>query len=64
MEQLNGLEGARVFKIRGVRHLVASLTSQTAVGRGDAKKAIWNGGQFKEHERLYIEQREAPTLGT
>ncbi len=64
LEKLNGLEGARVFKIRGVRQLVARLTSQTAVGRGDATKAIWNDGQFKEHERLYIEQREAPTLGT
>jgi hypothetical protein len=64
LERLNGLEGTRVFKIRGVRQLVASLTSQTAIGRGDATKAIWNSGQFKEHERLHIEQRDTPTLGT
>lgn len=64
LEKLDGLEGTRVFKIRGVRQLVAGLTSQKAVGRGDATKEIWNGGQFKEHEGLYIEQRDAPTLGT
>ena len=64
LEKLNGLEGARVFKIRGVRQLVANMTSQAAVSRGDATNAIWNDGQFKEHESLYIEQREAPTLGT
>jgi hypothetical protein len=64
LEKLNGLEGTRVFKIRGVRHLVANLTSQKAIGRGDATKEIWNGGQFKEHERLHIEQRDTPTLGT
>jgi hypothetical protein len=64
LEKLDGLEGIRVFKIRGVRQLVASLTSQTSVGRGEATNAIWNGGQFKEHERLYIEQRDTPTLKT
>jgi hypothetical protein len=63
LEKLNGLEGARVFKIRGVRQLVSGLTSQTAVGRGDATKAIWNDGQFKEHEGLYIEPRESSALG-
>jgi hypothetical protein len=56
-EKLDGLEGARVFKIRGVRQLVAGLKSQDAVGRGDATNAIWNDGQFREHERLHIEQR-------
>jgi hypothetical protein len=64
LEKLDGLEGIRVFKIRGVRQLVASLTSQASVGRGDATNAIWNGGQFKEHERLYIEGRDTPTLKT
>ena len=64
LERLDGLEGMRVFKIRGVRQLVTSLTSQTAVGRGEATNAIWNNGQFKDHERLHIEQRDTPTLGT
>ena len=62
LDKLDGLEGIRVFKIRGVRQLVASLTSHASVGRGDATNAIWNGGQFKEHERLYIEPRDTPTL--
>jgi DNA-directed RNA polymerase subunit RPC12/RpoP len=64
LEKLDGLEGVRVFKIRGVRQLVASLTSQDAVGRGDATNAIWNGGQFRDHERLYIEPRDTERLDT
>jgi hypothetical protein len=64
LEKLDGLEGARVFKIRGVRQLVGGLTSQDAVGRGEATNAIWNNGQFKEHERLYIEPRNTEKLGT
>src|SRR5262249_30298599 len=64
LEKLDGLEGIRVFKIRGVRQLVASLTSQACVGRGEATNAIWNGGQFREHDGLYIEQRDTPTLKT
>jgi hypothetical protein len=64
LENLDGLEGARVFKIRGVRQLVASLTSQDAVGRGEATNTIWNDGQFREHERLYIEPRNTERLDT
>ncbi len=64
LEKLDGLEGARVLKVRGVRQLVANLTSQDAVGRGDATNAIWNGGQFREHERLYIEPRDTERLDT
>lgn len=51
-----------MFKIRGVRQLVSNLKSQDAVGRGDATRAIWNDGQFREHEGLYIEPRNAEKL--
>jgi hypothetical protein len=64
LEALGGLEDARVFKIRGVRQLVDALSSQTAIGRGDASKAIWNDGQFQDHEQLYIEHRTTPKLTT
>jgi hypothetical protein len=62
LEALGGYEATRVFKIRGVRNLIAQFDSQTPIGRGEATNAIWNGGQFKDHERLYIEARDAPTL--
>jgi hypothetical protein len=64
LEALGGLEDARVFKIRGVRQLVDALSSQSAIGRGDATKAIWNDGQFQDHEQLYIEYRTTPKLTT
>jgi hypothetical protein len=62
LEALGGYESTRVFKIRGVRNLIQGHGSQDAVGRGDATGAIWNGGQFKDHERLYIEARETKAL--
>jgi len=61
-EALGGLEDARVFKIRGVRQLIDSLTAQSAIERGEATSAIWNGGQFQDHEGLYIEYRTTPKL--
>jgi hypothetical protein len=64
LEALGGYEATRVFKIRGVRNLIAQFDSQTPIGRGDATNAIWNDGQFKDHEGLYIERRDAPTLTT
>ena len=62
IEKLGGLEHARVFKIRGARHLIQGLNADASVGRGEATKAIWNDGQFAEHERLHIEPRDAPKL--
>ena len=62
LDALGGYEATRVFKIRGVRNLIQEHGSQDAVGRGDATGAIWNGGQFKEHERLHIESRETEAL--
>ena len=62
LEALGGYEAARVFKIRGVRNLIAQVDSQTPIGRGEATNAIWNDGQFKDHEGIYIERRDTPTL--
>lgn len=62
LDALGGYEATRVFKIRGIRELIGSLNSQSQVTRGQATNAIWNNGQFKEHERLYIEPRDKPTL--
>ena len=62
LEALGGYESTRVFKIRGVRNLIQGHGSQDAVGRGDATSAIWNSGQFKDHEGLYIEARETKAL--
>jgi hypothetical protein len=64
MDKLDGLEGARVFKIRGVRKLLASLDPQATTGRGNATALIWNQRQFAQHEDLYIEQRDTPRLTT
>jgi hypothetical protein len=61
-EALGGLEDARVFKIRGVRQLIDCLTAQSAIERGEATSAIWNDGQFQDHEGLYIEYRTTPKL--
>jgi hypothetical protein len=52
----------RVFQIRGVRQLIGDLKAQDQVTRGEATKVIWNGGQFRDHEGLYIEPREAQKL--
>jgi len=64
LDKLDGIEGARVFKIRGVRELIGSLDSQAAIGRGQATDRIWNGGEFARHENLFIEPRDTPKLTT
>jgi hypothetical protein len=64
IERLQGLEGARVLKIRGVRHLIARLGAHEGIERGAATNEIFNKGQFTDHETLYIEPREHPKLTT
>lgn len=64
LEKIGGVDGARVFKIRGVRKLIDNLTPQRTTSRGEATRIIWNERQFAQHEALYIEQRETPKLGT
>jgi hypothetical protein len=62
LDAVGGYESTRVFKIRGVRQLIGDLNTQEQVTRGEATKAIWNNGQFSDHEHLYIEPRDAPKL--
>ena len=64
VEGMGGYEATRIFKIRGVRNLIADLKPDTPIGRGPATQTIWNGGQFKDHERLFIEARQTPHLTT
>lgn len=64
LEKLGGVDGARIFKIRGVRNLVSSLGVQATVSKGSATFQIYNGGQFHQHRDLYIEPREKPYLTT
>ena len=64
IEKLDGIEGGRVFKIRGVRELMQSLESAQSITHGEATKRIFSEGQFKKHEDLHIEPREAEKLTT
>ena len=57
IEKLDGIEGGRVFKIRGVRELIQDLKPDQSVTRSEAKCTILSNGQFKKHEGLYIEAR-------
>lgn len=64
IEKLDGVDGSRVFKIRGVRELMQGLESAQSVTHGEATKRIFSEGQFEKHEGLYIEPREAGKLTT
>ena len=64
IEKLDGIDGGRVFKIRGVRELIHSLKPAHSVTHGEATKRIFSEGQFEKHEGLYIEPREAEKLTT
>ena len=61
--RLGGLQGARVFKIPGVRRLLrthgptASFTKKSALNLIASKDPLNPDANFKDHERLYIEQR-------
>lgn len=64
IEQLEGIEGARVFKISGVRNLIRDLSADKSVPRATAIQTIWEDGQFRVHENLYIEPRQHKNLQT
>src|SRR5207244_7940119 len=61
--RVGGLQGARVFKIPGVRRLLrthgptASFTKYGALQLISASEPQNPGAKFSDHERLYIEQR-------
>lgn len=53
VEQIDGLENAWIFKIRGVRALIHGLRTDEWQTKGSATNAIWAEGQFKSHEDLF-----------
>lgn len=65
--RLGGLQGARVFKIPGVRRLLrthgptASFTKRGALQLIGARDPENPGAKFSDHEDLYIEQRAGGT---
>lgn len=62
LEKLDGVDGTRVFKIRGVRKLIDELAVEESITRSEATNLIWNERQFLDHETLYIEQRDTEKL--
>jgi len=64
IKKLEGVDGGRVFKISGVRKLFRKLKTDECITKGEATKIIWEDGNFKKFENLYIEQREKAKLTT
>jgi len=65
MREDNPLEACRIFKITGVRKLIASpLTAKKKrIKRSDATRIIWESN-FSKFESLYIESRDSKKLST
>jgi hypothetical protein len=65
---MGGLQGCRVFKIRGVRELIEKYGPLKTFTRSGAIQTIGQNDQqthqphFEEYEHLYIEQREGGKL--
>jgi hypothetical protein len=55
--RLGGVDGARVFKIPGVRKLLKTYGPNAAFTRNAALTQIGGTPNFKDHEQLYIEPR-------
>lgn len=64
IEKSGGVDGCRVFKINGVRKLLQTLKTDECITRGRGTYIIWEEGEFKKYEKLYIEARETPKLTT
>lgn len=68
IQQLNGLQGCRVFKISGVRNLIEKYNPDQSFVRSDAIQTIRQEDPmtqtvgFSKFERLFIEPRETPKL--
>ncbi len=66
--QIGGIQGARVFKVRGARNLIRKLKPNEATSRSNALQCIRNVDpatnvvQFTEHQDLFIERRESERL--
>lgn len=62
IEKFGGIQSCRVFKIRGVRDLLNSLTKDDFVTSNYINKKIILEGRFKEYEDLFIEPRKNSKL--
>lgn len=62
IEKLTDIDGARIFKIKGVRELMQKFPVQKCFSRSSATKQIWDEGRFKKYEELHIAPREKPLL--
>ena len=68
IQQVGGLQGCRVFKIRGVRNLIERYGPLQSFTRSDAIQTIGQNDpvthqpRFEEYENLYIEYREGGKL--
>ncbi len=67
IERMGDLDDCRVFKIRGVRKLIASISPTDAITRSRAEVLIRdpdaNGKpSFDNHESLFIQKRDTPKL--
>jgi len=60
IRQMGGIQGCRVFKIAGVRHLIGSLSARKAFTHAHAMQVIGPG--FGAYEGLFIESREKRKL--
>ena len=58
IEKFGGLQGCRVFKIRGVRELLNSLNKEDFVSSGYVSRKICSEGQLEKYKDLFIEPRE------
>ncbi len=61
IEKIGGIDGARVFKIKGARMLLQEGGRDKFVTGNDAIGII-KKHNFEKHKRLYIEPRDAPDL--
>lgn len=69
MTRLGGVDGARAFKIPGVRRLLKTYGPNVAFSKHAALQAIGQtnpntGGRFSDHTRLFIEPRPSSTALT
>jgi len=62
IEKLGGIEGCRVFKISGVRKLFRKLKTDKSITIREATNIIWEDGNFRKFENLFIEPRKKAKL--
>jgi len=64
IEKLGGLEGGRVFKIKGVRELFRNLKTGKCKIRKEIERILCDEGKFEKYKTLFIEPRENAVLET